>query len=63
MSQERLADGSGVPRAIIANIETGRRSDVGLAQAELICQALGVDFAEMVHPEPLTITLNAEVIS
>lgn len=52
VSAHELADmaGAGLTRAIIANIESGRRTDIGVAHLYAIAWALGVSPIALIYP-------------
>jgi transcriptional regulator with XRE-family HTH domain len=60
MSQQDLADSSGLGRQAISKIETGRQS-VGLDDAMAICAALDVSLLDMVSLEPMSLIIRVPI--
>ena len=49
LSAQNLADSSGVPRAVLTNLENGRRERFSLDEAVAIAEALGTDLDAMTN--------------
>lgn len=60
MSQQELADASGLVRQVISKIETGRQG-VGLDDAVAICAALNVSLEAMLSAEPMSLIVRVPI--
>ncbi len=61
-SQHELAARSGLDRNQIANIEIGRRQEIRLSEVLLLADALDVDLADLLSPEPLSLVTKVTVV-
>ncbi len=62
MSTQALADATGIPRGVLANLETGRREGLHVHEAALICEALGADLRVVLSDEPMPVATKVWVI-
>jgi transcriptional regulator with XRE-family HTH domain len=62
MAQQALADRTGIPRPVIANLESGRREGISFDEARLICEALDADLRVVISDEPMVATTAVHVI-
>lgn len=60
MTQQQLADATGMNRSAVWAVETGRRY-IRLGEAVAICAALSVDLGALVAEEPLVLVTSTEV--
>lgn len=54
MSQEVLADKSGIPRTALSGIETAKQADVGITALLRLAEALGTTLAHLVYGDDTT---------
>jgi transcriptional regulator with XRE-family HTH domain len=62
LSAQDIADITGIPRSILANLENGRRAQISVDEVAAICEALGVDLRVVLSDEPMPVARTVWVV-
>jgi len=55
MSAQDVANATGIPRHVIASLETGRRATLTIDEAKAIADALNADLIACLQPDPIEV--------